>query len=58
MIEHPGAGAPSDAPGLDEQTPGAGRPATRAGSNLTQHFPKKKQHPGGKTRAGLILLVS
>ena len=39
-------------------TPGAGRPATRAVSNLTQHFPKKKQHAGGESHAGLILLVS
>ena len=32
-------------------------PLRKAGSNLTQHFPKKKQHPGEVSRAGLILLV-
>ena len=56
VIERPGAG-PSGAPGLDEQPLVQAAPLRERAPNLTQHFPKEKQHPGDESGAGLILLV-
>jgi tetratricopeptide (TPR) repeat protein len=51
-------GAPSGVPGLDETTPGAGRPATRAGSKLNPALSKEETASRRRIRHRLDTLGS